>query len=153
MQERQKFTIPLGEDNYFLQNGNGKYGLSKQLMNYNYVLLDDKNKYSGYINILRENVNGKNAEIEIGIKPEIQHKGLGTTVINKFYDELFSVGYASVTGSVFEFNKPSLKLHEKVAELNGIRLDSYYINGRLWDMSYYTKTNDIINKSKNGKHK
>ena len=153
MQERQKFTIPLGEDKYFLQKGNGKYGLSKQLMNYNYVLLDDKNEYSGYINILRENANGKNAELEIGIKPEIQHKGLGTTVINKFYDELFSVGYASVTSSVFEFNKPSLKLHEKVAQLNGIRLDSYYINGKLWDMSYYTKTNDTISKSENGRHK
>ena len=153
MEEREKFTIPLGEDKYFLQKGNGKYGLSKQLANYTYILLDDNNQYSGYINILRENAKGKNAELEIGIKPEIQHKGLGTSVINKFYDELFSVGYASVTSSVFEFNKPSLKLHEKVAELNGIRLDSYYINGRLWDMNFYTKTNNLIDSNEKPKLK
>ena len=152
MQNRDKFTIPLGEDKYILQKGNGNYGLSKALMNYSYVILDESNDYSGYINILRSNANGKNVEVEIGIDPKLQHKGLGTTVINKFYDELFSTGVASVTSSVFEFNNPSIKLHEKVAELNGIRLESYYINGKLWDMNLYSKTNNIIEKNDNGKH-
>lgn len=149
--EREKFTIPLGEDKYILQKGNGNYGLSKALKNYTYVILDDKNNYAGFINILRTNANNKNAEVEIGISPLIQHKGLGTAVINRFYDELFSIGFASVTSSVFSFNTPSLKLHEKVANLNGTRLESYYINGKLWDMSFYSKTNSIIEES-NGKH-
>lgn len=144
MQDREGFAAPLGEDKYFLQVGNGNYGISKAVMNYSYVVLDDNNNYAGYINILRTNANNRNAEIEIGIDPKIQNRGLGTKVINKFYDELFSVGYASVTSAIFEFNKPSLRLHEKVAELNGIRLESYYINGRLWDMNFYSRVNDAI---------
>lgn len=152
IQERQGFAIPLGEDKYILQKGNGNYGLSKAVMNYNYIILNDKNDYSGYINILRNNANGKNAEVEIGINPGLQHQGLGTSVINRFYDELFSIGYASVTSAVFNFNTPSLKLHEKVAELNGIRLESYYINGKLWNMNFYSKTNDLIKEESNRKH-
>ena len=152
MQNREGFTVPLGEDKYFLQKGNGNYGISKALMNYSYVVLDENNSYSGYINILRSNANGKNAEVEIGIDPKLQHKGLGTVVINRFYDELFSIGVASVTSAVFEFNNPSIKLHEKVAELNGIRLESYYVNGKLWNMNLYSKTNSIIEETSNGKH-
>ena len=91
-------------------------------------------------------------EVEIGIDPKIQHRGLGAVVINRFYDELFSTGVASVTSSVFEFNNPSMRLHEKVAELNGIRLESYYINGKLWDMNIYSKTNSIIGESSSGMH-
>lgn len=152
MQNRSDFTIPLGEDKYILQKGNEKYGISKALMNYSYVVLDEANRYSGYINILRSNANGKNVEVEMGIDPKLQHKGLGTVVLNKFYDELFSIGVASVTGAVFEFNNPSIKMCEKVAELRGIRVESYYINGKLWDMNFYSKTNDMIEESFKGKH-
>ncbi len=152
MQNRDKFTIPLGEDKYFLQKGNENYGMSKALMNYTYVVLNKNNDYAGYINILRSNANGKNVEVEIGIDPKLQNNGLGTTVINKFYDELFSTGVASVTSSVFEFNNPSIKLHEKVAELNGIRLESYYINGKLWNMNFYSKVNSAIEEN-NGKQR
>ena len=67
--------------------------------------------------------------------------GLGKELLNSFYNELFRRGYASVTSAIFEFNKPSLKLHEKVAEFNGTRIDSYFINGRLWDMNFYSKVN------------
>lgn len=144
MQNRDKFSIPLGEDKYILQKGNGNYGISKMVMNYSYVLVNENNKYSGYINILRKNANNTNAEIEIGISPNLQNQGLGKIVANTFYEELFSVGYASVTSAVFEFNNPSIKLHEKVAELNGIRLESYFINGRLWNMNFYSKVNPII---------
>lgn len=141
MQHREDFTMPLGEDKYFIQEGNGKYGMSKAVANYSYVLFDENKDYSGYINILRTNADNKNAEIEIGIKPDIQNKGLGTMLLNGFYNELFSIGYASVTSAIFDFNKPSLKLHEKVAEFNGSRIESYYINGKLWDMNFYTKVN------------
>jgi len=143
MQNRDNYTIPLGEDKYIIQKGNGNYGISKAVSNYDYVLLDTNNNYSGYINILRNNADNKNAEIEIGIDPKLQGNGLGKKVVNAFYEELFSIGYASVTSAVFEFNNPSIKLHEKVAELNGIRLESYYINGKLWNMNYYTKINDL----------
>lgn len=146
MQNREGFAIPLGEDKYFLQQGNGNYGITKALNNYSYVVLDDSDNYAGYINILRSNANGKNVEVEIGIDPTLQHKGLGTVVINRFYDELFSTGVASITSAVFEFNNPSIKLHEKVAELNGIRLESYYVNGKLWDMNFYSKVNGVIGK-------
>lgn len=148
MQNRNNFTIPLGEDKYFLQVGNDRYGLYKTLKNSTYVILDSFNNYAGYINILRKNANGKNVEIEIAIDPTLQHKGLGTEVINSFYDELFSTGVASVTSSVFSFNNPSMKLHEKVANLNGTRIESYYINGKLWDMNVYSKVNEEISKTK-----
>ncbi len=144
MQNREGYTVPLGEDKYFLQQGNGNYGISKSLMNFSYVVLNENNEYAGYINTLRTNANGKNVEVEIGIDPSIQHRGLGTKVINTFYDELFSIGVASVTSSVFSFNTPSIRLHEKVAMLNGIRLESYYVNGKLWDMSIYSRVNDRV---------
>lgn len=144
MQNREKFTIPLGEDKYFLQKGNEHYGIAKALMNYSYIILGENDNYSGYINILRENACGKNAEIEAGITPSLQHNGLGTMIVNRFYDELFSLGYASVTSAVFAFNTPSLKMCEKISQLRGIRLDSYYINGKLWDMNFYSKTNPLI---------
>ena len=144
MKNRDGFTIPLGEDKYFLQRGNGNYGISKAVMNFSYVVLDEKNNYAGYVNILRTNSDGKNVEIEIGIDPKLQHNGLGTMAINAFYDELFSMGVASVTSSVFNFNTPSIKLHEKVAKLNGIRLESYYINGKQWNMNVYSQVNEKI---------
>ena len=151
LQNRQGFTIPLGNDKYILQKGNKNYGIYKTLMNYNYIILNESNKYYGYISILRNNANKKNAEIEIAINPRFTHQGLGRMVINRVYEELFSIGYASVTSAVFEFNNPSLKLHEKVAELNGIRLDAYYINGKLWNMNFYSKTNDLIKDKLNSK--
>lgn len=146
MKNRESFTIPLGEDKYILQKGNGNYGMSKAVMNYSYILLDKNNEYAGYINILRTSPNKVNAEIELGIKPELQHNGLGKKILNEFYNQLFSIGYASVTSAIFDFNKPSLRLHEKVAKLNGIRVESYYINGKLWDMNFYTKVNDLEGK-------
>lgn len=152
MQNRDGFAIPLGEDKYILQKGNGNYGISKAIMNYSYIILDENHNYSGYMNILRNNAGGKNAEVEIGIAPKMQHKGLGTIAINRFYEELFSIGYASVTSVVFEFNKPSLKLHERVAEFNGIRLNSYYANGKLWNMNFYSKTNTEIEEKTKKKH-
>ena len=146
MENRDKYTIPLGEDKSILQVGNGNYGLSKAIANYNYLVLDENKDYLGFINILRTNANNHNAEIEIGISPFSQHRHIGTKVINAFYEELFSIGYASITSSVFEFNNPSLRLHDKVAELNGIRLESYYINGKLWDMNIYSRVNNLDNK-------
>ena len=148
MQNREGFAVPLGEDKYFLQRGNGNYGISKAVANYTYIILDEYNNYAGYINILRSNANGKNVEVEIGIDPKLQNRGLGTKVLTKFYDELFSIGVASVTSTVFEFNNPSIRLHEKVAELNGTRIESYYINGKLWDMNLYSRVNDDINEQK-----
>ena len=131
--------------------GNGTYGISKVLMNLSYVLLDINNKYAGYVNILRHNANNNNAEIEIGIKPGLQGNDLGKRVVNEFYNQLFSIGYASVTSAVFSFNEPSLRLHEKVAKLNGTRIESYYINNRLWDMSFYSKVNNLFDNENNKK--
>ena len=148
MQNREGFAVPLGEDKYFLQRGNGNYGISKAVANYTYIILDEYNNYAGYINILRSNANGKNVEVEIGIDPKLQNRGLGTKVLTKFYDELFLIGVASVISTVFEFNNPSIRLHEKVAELNGTRIESYYINGKLWDMNLYSRVNDDINEHK-----
>ena len=142
VQDRKEFAIPLGEDKYILQYGNEDYGFKRTVMNYSYVLLDNDNNYCGYVNILRANC--FNAEIEIGIIPTLQRKGIGTKVINKFYDELFSVGFLSVTSIVFEFNIASIKLHDRVSKCYGKRTKSYYINGKLWDMYYYTKINDKL---------
>lgn len=152
LQSRENFAIPLGEDKYMIQEGNGKYGFSKILPTYSYILLNENKKYSGYINIIRNKASMKNAEIEIGIKPDLQQQGLGTMVLEYFYEELFSIGYASITSAVFSFNEPSIQLHEKVAQLNGTRLSSYYINGKLWDMKYYTKVNPLLENQEKYKH-
>lgn len=142
MQNREEFTIPLGDDKYFLQVGNDNYGLTKALKGYSYVILDDNNNFIGFVNKLRENANGRNVEVEIGITPAYQGHGLGKKALNKFYDELFSTGVASVTSNVFGFNNKSRSLHEKVASLYGVRIESYYVNGELYNMNNYSKVNE-----------
>ena len=137
MQNREKFTIPLGEDKYFIQEGNGKYGMSKAVQNFSYIILDENMNYVGYTNILR--ANAKNAEIEMALSPEFQSMGIGSSMRRKFYEELFDKGYMSVTSQVFDFNKKSNGLNEKLAKFSGKRIGAYYINGKLWDMNIYTK--------------
>lgn len=142
MQDRDKFTIPLGEDKYFLQRGNDKYGIIKSVSNFSYVIVDNLGNYVGYVNILRSE--GRHVEIEIGVSPKVQAKGIGRKSLEAFYKELFRVGYASITSCVFNFNTPSIKLHDKVAEFNGIRIESYYANNKLWNMNYYTAVNPTL---------
>lgn len=144
MTNRDNFTIPLGDDKYFPQVGNEKYGLYKALMNYNYIILDKDNKFSGFINILRGDSAKKRCEIEIGIIPEKQGEGIGTMALNAFYDQLFSIGYASVTSKVFDFNHKSNKLFTSNSEYNGRRIQSYYVNGNIYDMNVYTKLNPLV---------
>ena len=146
LQDRERFSKPVGDDKYFIQKGKGNYGASKATMTYDYILVDENNNYAGYVN--RINPGERISDIELGIKPEYQNKGLGRIVTEKFCDELFSIGYPSVTTSgIFEFNNHSLKLIQKVAKLSGVRLQAYYMDGKLHDMSYYTKVNKkLMNK-------
>lgn len=140
MQDRDRFTIPLGEDKYIIQEGNGNYGISKAVNNYTYVMLDKDMNYVGYTNILRENA--LNAEIEMALRPEYQSKGIGSSMRKKFYEELFRNGYMSVSSAVFDFNNKSNGLNEKFAKFSGKRIGAYYINGKLWDMNLYTRENE-----------
>lgn len=140
MQERDKFTIPLGDDKFIIQEGNGKYGISKAVNNYTYIILDENMNYVGFTNILRENA--LNAEVEMALKPEYQSRGIGSSMRKKFYEELFRNGYMSVTSAVFDFNTKSKGLNEKFSKFDGKRIGAYYINGKLWDMNYYTKINE-----------
>ena len=151
MQDREHFTIPLGEDKYFLQRGNENYGIYKSVSNFSYIIVDNFGNYVGYVNILRSE--GRHVEIEIGVSPKIQAKGIGRKSLEAFYQELFRIGYASITSCVFNFNTPSIKLHDKVAEFNGIRIESYYANNKLWDMNYYTAINPMLEEINNHKSK
>ena len=151
MQDREHFTIPLGEDKYFLQRGNNNYGIHKSVSNFSYVIVDNLGNYVGYVNILRSE--GRHVEIEIGVSPKIQAKGIGRKTLEAFYQELFRIGYASITSCVFNFNTPSIKLHNRVAEFNGVRIESYYANNKLWDMNYYTAVNPELNDINNYKAK
>ena len=137
MQNRDKFTIPLGDDKYIIQEGNGKYGISKAVSNFAYVILDENMNYVGFTNILRDN--SLNAEIEMALVPKYQSKGIGSSMRKKFYEELFRKGYMSVTSAVFDFNDKSNGLNEKFAKFSGKRIGAYYINGKLHDMNYYTR--------------
>ncbi len=148
MSNRDNFTIPLGDDKYFPQIGNEKYGLYKALKNYSYIVLDKNDNFIGFINILRQDKYKKHCEIEVAIVPEKQGQGIGTIVTNRFYEELFALGYASVTSKVFGFNKKSQALFDQISEYNGQRIQSYYVNGRLWDMNVYTKLNPLVEKVK-----
>ena len=147
MQVRSRFTIPLGEDKYMLQKGNENYGLYKKLRNFTYIVLDKNNNYIGFVSMLVNNYKDRNAEVEIGITPKMQRQGIGTKVLKKFQDELFSVGYASITSTIFNFNKASTKIHKKSTSIYcGTRKNSYYVNGKYWDMNIYTKVNNLVKK-------
>lgn len=148
MSDRNRFSIPLGDDKFFPQVGNEKYGLYKALNNYSYIILDQNNMFAGFINILRQDSQKKHCEIEIAIIPEKQNQGIGKKATEEFYKELFELGYVSVTTKVFDFNKKSKALSDKISQFNGRRLESYYTNGRLWDMNIYTKLNPRVEKVK-----
>lgn len=138
LQNRERFSIPLGEDKYIIQEGNGKYGISRAVQNFSYILIDNNFNYLGYCNILRKA--SRNASIDIAIIPKYQGMGLGSMLLEAFYNKLLESGYMSVTSYVFEFNKASNKMHSKLAKYNGTRKNSYYINGKLCDVNIYTKT-------------
>ncbi len=138
LQQREKFSIPLGEDKYFIQEGNGMYGISKMVQNFSYVLLNKDLKYIGYCNILRGNK--KSIVIDIAIVPNFQRIGLGSMLLEAFYTELLNTGYMSITSYVFDFNEASNKMHKKYAKYVGTRNKSYYINGKFWNINVYVKS-------------
>lgn len=135
LQNREHFSIPLDEDKYIIQEGNGNYGISKLVKNYSYVLVNSKNEYCGFINIMNERE--RNAVLEIGIKPSLQNKGLGTKLLDKAIDVLLSNGYYAVSSYVFSFNIASNKIFKKLTKYHGKRSKAYYINGEFWDMNLY----------------
>ena len=146
MQDRKRFTIPLGDDKTMIQEGNGIYGISKLVNNYTYVILDKDMNYVGFTNILREGA--LNAELEMAIDPKYQRMGIGTSMRQKFYEELFKRGYLSATSAVFDFNEGSNRLNSKLATYSGTRIKAYYINGRLCDMNFYTRLSEETEKYK-----
>lgn len=144
MLDREYFTKPLLEDKYILNS----CSLFNRFKNFTYFLLDNHGRYHGFVNIIKKEVNNRNIEIVVGIDPLSQHNGLGTIVLDSIYKELFSVGYASVTTTSLSCNTTFLHLNRKLAEFCGIRLESYYLNGHLCNMHYYTKVNDIVSLKK-----
>lgn len=138
LQQRDRFSIPLGEDKYFIQKGNGNYGISKMVQNFSYILLNENFKYIGYCSILREEL--RTISIDIAIIPKYQGIGLGTLLLDAFYKELLDKGYVAIISYVFDFNESSKIMHSKLAEYAGTRGRSYYMNGKFWDMSIYVKS-------------
>lgn len=141
LQNREKFSIPLGEDKFIIQEGNGNYGISRAIKEFSYILIDKNFKYLGFCSILGRS--GRNARIDIAIIPEYHGLGFGSNFLEAFYNKLFEKGYLSVTSYVFEFNELSNKMHKKLAEYSGTRKSSYYINGRFCDINIYTKTKPL----------
>ena len=135
LQDREHFSIPLDEDKYIIQEGNGTYGISKLVKNFTYVLVNNSNEYCGYINVMNER--GRNAVLELAIKPSLQNKGLGTKLLDKTIEVLLDNGYYAVSSYVFDFNIASNKIHKKLTRYRGKRSKSYYINGVFWDMNLY----------------
>lgn len=141
-EDRENFTKTLGEDKYIPRIGDGNYGLTKALSSLSYILLDRDNNFSGFINNLRDDKENGNMEIEIALLPSLQGKGIGSKMISVFYDEMFKLGYTSITSGVTStLNNKSVGMHSKVASFNGIRIEAYYINGKYLDMPYFTKIN------------
>lgn len=138
LQQREQFSIPLGEDKYFIQEGNGNYGISKMVQNFSYILLNEEFKYIGYCSILRKE--GTSISVDIAIIPKYQGIGLGSLLLDAFYNELLDKGYMSIISYVFDFNKSSNKMHKKLANYVGTRKSSYYISGDFWDMDIYVKS-------------
>lgn len=144
LQDADNYAISLGDYKYIIQKGNRRFGVTSAVRGYDYVLLNSQKEFIGYINILRNNAHNKNAEIELAIIPEAQGQGLGSMILKTFCEQLFSIGYASVTSSIFEFNIGSETIHKNNGfDLSGTRIESYYVNNRPWNMNIYTKVNSV----------
>lgn len=144
MMDREHFTKPLGMDKYILQSFEGDFSLLNFLMHSTYILLDHHEKYHGFVNILHTHANHLHAEIEVGLDFLCQYNGLDTLVLNKIYEELFSTSYASVTTSAYSFHTSALLLNHCLSNLVGVQLESYYMDGQLWNKHYYNKVHERI---------
>lgn len=146
MSDRRKFTIPLGRDKYFPTLKDEDYGLDNFMRKTSYIVLNGNNEFAGFLNIL--NSECEHCEIEVAVIPEEQEEGLGKEISEIFCQELFKIGYASITARVLDFNVRGNLLFNRIATPNGKRIQSYYTNGKLCDMNIYTKLNPLVEKVK-----
>lgn len=144
LKDRFNFAIPIGEDNYIYNRGNENEGIYKKVLEFDYVILDSKNNYCGFIKDMKKAPESRTAEIAIGIVPKYQGIGLGKDALENYYDQLFSQGYVSISSIVYDFNEKSKRLHDKLAQFNGVRIESNMAFGRLYDSNYYTAINPKV---------
>ncbi len=144
LEDRENLTKTLGADKFIPQIGNEKYGLVKTISNSTYVLVNRDNNFAGFVNRLRDDKENGNIEVEAALDPNIHSRGIGTKMAMAFNDEMFKMGYTGITGGVFSFNDKSLNLNRRLGSFNGVRIESYYINGKYFDMDYFTTVNPEV---------
>lgn len=136
-----EISIPLGE---YKTNWNN-FRAKRQLESVDYVIEKD-DKLIGYVNLFRKNERNRSADLEvvIGDKSE-QRKGYGKEAMSLFLTEEYQNGiYNSLISNIFDFNKPSLRLHQSLGyQKIGDRYEAYYANGSLRDMQTYEMNQEI----------
>lgn len=135
-----KVSIPLGN------KVNWNYERSKmQLESVDYAIFKD-DKLIGYINLFRKNERSRSADMEvlIGDRNE-QNKGYGREAMTLFLEEEYQNGiYNSLISNIFDFNEPSLNLHQSLGYKKiGNRYEAYYAYGKLNDMQVYEMNRDV----------
>ncbi len=136
-----RVSIPLGE---YKTNWNN-YRAEKQLKNVNYIITKG-DKLLGYLDLFRQDFRNKTSDLAILIGDvSEQGKGYGKEALELFLQEQYKNGaFNNILSCIFEFNKPSLGLHNSIGyNPIGIRKEGYFANGKLNDMHLYEMTEEI----------
>lgn len=106
---------------------------------FDYLILDKNEKPIGYVDRLHINNNNLCTDIEINLFNEsYRNKGHGSKAYKLYVDVLRKAGYVSIGSVVFDFNAPSINMHEKLGfNSYATRDESYFAFGKLCDMHYY----------------
>lgn len=114
---------------------------------FDYLILDENGNPIGYVDRLHVDKKNFCTDIEINIfNKSTRNKGYGHKAYELYVNVLRNSGYISIGSVVFDFNKPSLNMHEKLGfNPYAIRNESYFAFGKLNDMHYYEAglTNDL----------
>jgi len=133
-------ALPLGE---FKRNFTPEFSRSFLEDTEYLILVDDK--FIGYIKTIAKDKFNRSAGLEILIGDSMyKGKGLGSESLDLFLNEVFSKKrYSNIMSSVFDFNRSSIALHEKLGfTYVGTREQAYYSNGFFNDMHYYEMTEE-----------
>lgn len=118
------------------------FRLNKKLYGTNtfdYLILDETSKPIGYVDRLHIDNKNFRTDVEINIfSSSSRNKGYGSDAYKLYVRTLRSMGYVSIGSVVFDFNKPSINMHERIGfNEYALRDESYFAFGKLNDMHYY----------------
>ena len=118
------------------------------------IIKDNLNKFIGFVIAYEHLPEDSHMKVSVYVKPEFQHGAYGLVAVVKFVDYLFKFyNLNKLFTEVYDFNMPSIKLHETFGFTREGHLKEYkYYDGKYHDMFIYSVTRGIFYERIKGLH-